>query len=82
MSLLTAGTDTQFTTELTHLHPRMGDKTDVYGVLVGKPVGGEPLGRPRRRWEDNTLKWIFEKWVRRTWTGSNWLWIGTVGGIL
>jgi 3-oxoacyl-ACP reductase-like protein len=25
----------------------------VYGVLVGKPEGKEPLGRPRRRWEDN-----------------------------
>jgi hypothetical protein len=54
MSLLTAGTDTHFTTELTHLHPRMGERRDVYGVLVGKSVGGEPLGRPRRRWEDNT----------------------------
>jgi len=25
----------------------------VYTVLVGKPVGRRPLGRPRRRWEDN-----------------------------
>jgi len=25
----------------------------VYGVLVGKPEGKKPLGRPRRRWEDN-----------------------------
>jgi len=25
----------------------------VYGVLVGKPEGRRPLGRPRRRWEDN-----------------------------
>jgi hypothetical protein len=25
----------------------------VYGVLVGKPEGKRPLGRPRRRWEDN-----------------------------
>jgi len=25
----------------------------VYRVLVGKPEGGRPLGRPRRRWEDN-----------------------------
>jgi hypothetical protein len=24
-----------------------------YGVLVGKPEGKRPLGRPRRRWEDN-----------------------------
>ena len=28
-----------------------GDKT--YRVLVGKPEGKRPLGRPRRRWEDN-----------------------------
>jgi hypothetical protein len=25
----------------------------VYRVLVGKPEGKRPLGRPRRRWEDN-----------------------------
>jgi hypothetical protein len=25
----------------------------VYGVLAGKPEGKRPLGRPRRRWEDN-----------------------------
>jgi hypothetical protein len=25
----------------------------VYGVLVGKPEGKRPLGRPRRRWKDN-----------------------------
>ena len=32
---------------------RMGDKRDVYRVLVGKPDGRRQLGRPRRRWEDN-----------------------------
>ena len=31
----------------------MGEKSDVYRVLVGKPEGKRPLGRPRRRWEDN-----------------------------
>jgi len=31
----------------------MGEKTDVYGVLVGKSEGKRPLGRPRRRWKDN-----------------------------
>jgi len=25
----------------------------AYGILAGKPVGKHPLGRPRRRWEDN-----------------------------
>ena len=32
---------------------RMGEGRDVYRVLVGKPEGKRPLGRPRRRWEDN-----------------------------
>ena len=32
---------------------RMGEGRGVYGVLVGKPEGNRPLGRPRRRWEDN-----------------------------
>jgi hypothetical protein len=32
---------------------RMGEKRGEYGVLVGKPEGKRPLGRPRRRWEDN-----------------------------
>ena len=32
---------------------RMGDRKGVYRVLVGKPEGKRPLGRPRRRWEDN-----------------------------
>ena len=32
---------------------RMGEKVGVYRVLVGKPEGKRPLGRPRRRWEDN-----------------------------
>ena len=32
---------------------RMGERRGVYRVLVGKPGGKRPLGRPRRRWEDN-----------------------------
>jgi len=31
----------------------MGERIDVYRVFVGKPEGKRPLGRPRRRWEDN-----------------------------
>ena len=31
----------------------MGQGRGVYKVLVGKPEGKRPLGRPRRRWEDN-----------------------------
>jgi len=32
---------------------RLGEGRDVRRVLVGKPEGNTPLGRPRRRWEDN-----------------------------
>ena len=32
---------------------RMGEDRVVYRMLVGKPEGKRPLGRPRRRWEDN-----------------------------
>jgi hypothetical protein len=32
---------------------RVGENRGVYRVLVGKPEGKRPLGRPRRRWEDN-----------------------------
>jgi hypothetical protein len=32
---------------------RMGEKRNVYGLLVGKPEGKRPLGRPRCRWIDN-----------------------------
>jgi len=32
---------------------RMGEERGVYRVLVGKPEGKRPLGRPRRRWMDN-----------------------------
>ena len=32
---------------------RIGERRGVYRVLVGKPEGKRPLGRPRRRWDDN-----------------------------
>ena len=32
---------------------RMGENRGVHWVLVGKPEGNRPLGRPRLRWEDN-----------------------------
>ena len=32
---------------------RIGEDMGVYRVLVGKPEGKRPLGRPRRRWVDN-----------------------------
>jgi hypothetical protein len=32
---------------------RMGEVRNAYNILVGKPEGKRPLGRPSRRWEDN-----------------------------
>jgi hypothetical protein len=32
---------------------RMGEVRGAYNILVGRPEGRTPLGRPRRRWEDN-----------------------------
>jgi hypothetical protein len=55
---------------------RMGEDRGVHRVLVGKPEGKRPLGRPRRRWED-TIK--LEGVVG---TGWSWLRIGTGGGHL
>jgi hypothetical protein len=34
---------------------RMGEERGAYRVLVGKPEGKRPLGRPRRRWVDNIM---------------------------
>jgi hypothetical protein len=31
----------------------MGEVRDAYNILVGRPEGRRPLGRPRLRWEDN-----------------------------
>jgi hypothetical protein len=47
----------------------MGEGRGVYSVLVGRPEGKRPLGRPRRRWEDNI------KLERREIEidGSNWI---------
>jgi len=41
---------------------RMGKRKDIYRVLVGKPEGKRPLGRPRCRWEDNVKMHIQEVW--------------------
>jgi len=61
----------------------VGERRVVYRVTVGKPEGKRPLGRPRRRWEDN-IKMDLQKegYEGGLWTGSSWLWIGTVGGHL
>jgi hypothetical protein len=38
---------------------RMGEKRNVYRLLVGKPEGKRPLGRPRRRWIDKIKMELF-----------------------
>ena len=38
----------------------LGETRDIYRVLVGKPEGNRPLGRPMRRWEDN-IKMDFQE---------------------
>jgi hypothetical protein len=46
---------------------------------VGKPEGMRPLGRPRRRWEDN-IKMDLQEVGCGVWTGMGWLRIETSGG--
>jgi hypothetical protein len=38
----------------------MGEKRNAYRLLVGKPEGRRPLGRPRRRWVDNIKMGLLE----------------------
>jgi len=59
----------------------MGDRRNVYRVLVGKPEGKRSLGRPRSRWEDN-IKMDLQEVVCGVWTGLFWFRIGTGGGQL
>jgi hypothetical protein len=48
---------------------RMGEGRGVYRVLVGRPEGKRPLGRPRRRWEDNIKMDLREIGIN----GANWI---------
>jgi hypothetical protein len=47
----------------------MGEGRSVYGVLVGRPEGKRPLGRPRRRWENNIKTDLREIAI----DGANWI---------
>jgi hypothetical protein len=58
---------------------RIGEKRNAYRILVGKPEGKRPLGRPRRRWVDNIKMNLREDGI---WIGLIWLRIGTSGGLL
>jgi hypothetical protein len=53
-----------------------GKRRGVYGVLLGKPEGKRPLGRPRPRWEDNIKMDFEEVGYRRV----DWIELGQVAG--
>jgi hypothetical protein len=47
----------------------MREKRNVYRILLGKPEGKRPLGRPRRRWMDNNK--IDQREIE--WDGMDWI---------
>jgi hypothetical protein len=53
----------------------MGEKGNAYRLLMGKPEGKSPLGRPRRGWVDNIKMDLLEI----GWGGLDWFRIGTSG---
>jgi hypothetical protein len=57
----------------------MGEERGVYRVLVGKPEGNRPLGRPKRRWVDNIRTDLLDVGI---WTGLGWPRIETGDGRL
>jgi hypothetical protein len=59
----------------------MGEVRGAYNILVGRPEGRRPLGRPRRRWEDN-IKMDLREIGFGLWIGFTGLRIGTGGGLL
>ena len=60
---------------------RMGEGRGVHRVVVRKPEGKRPLGRPRRSWEDN-IKMDLQEVGGVVGTEWSWLRIGTGGGHL
>jgi hypothetical protein len=56
-------------------------KKNACRLLVGKPEGKRPLGRPRRKWVDN-IRMDLGEVGRVMWTGLVWLRIGIGGELL
>jgi hypothetical protein len=59
----------------------MGEGKGVYRLLVGRPEGKRPLGRPRHRWEDNIKVDLWEIGINGT-NWISWLRIRSSGGLL
>jgi hypothetical protein len=57
------------------------EERNIQGFSGGKPEGKGPLGRPRRRLEDN-IKMDLGKWYAGAWTRLFWFCVGTGGGLL
>jgi hypothetical protein len=57
---------------------QMGEKRNVYRLLVGKPEGKTPIGRPRCKWTDNVKMNLLEvglggvKWIGLAQDGYRW----------
>jgi hypothetical protein len=60
---------------------RIWEGRGVYRVLVGRPEGKRPLGRPRRRWEDNNKLDVREIGIMGR-TGFGWFKVGSSDGLL
>jgi hypothetical protein len=56
----------------------MGETRNAYRILVGKPEGKRPLGRPRRRWVDNIkmdlgeIGWDGRDWIKLAQDRDHW----------
>jgi hypothetical protein len=55
---------------------RMGESRGTYRVLVRKPEGKKPIGRSRRRWENN-IKMDLQEVGWRAWIGLVWIRVET-----
>jgi len=61
---------------------RMGEMRNAYNILVGNPEEKRPLGRPRRRWEDNIKMDLREIWWEGVVDCTHVAHIGTSDGLL